>query len=444
MKLKKSLAIILCLALLFTSGAGAAFASAKVSAKILSLEGDVQVVRAGGEKPFKAFVNMRLTEGDRIITGTDGIAQIQMDDELVITLTENTRIYLSELRGSGGAQQTSIDLQAGGVGSAVNKKLEESSRFEIKTPTAVMGVRGTEFFTQYFAGNVDVRVVDGFVEVTVELSENGLVAGGGGSTWSGGGAGSGGPAGPGAETFSFQLGPLEQVLFAEGDQGSQLPGQIAGLALEGMPEKFIERIQEIEKEEPGKIPESILDKIEEAVQEALDKLREQEATARETRGEYDFRYTAHIIDGDVERGLPGFAPEDMDIPPLEPEPVDTGGGGGGDSGASGPGSLPTTGLYALYIIDDPDDQNDKVSFDEKTESIYLTSSPTNYGVAYLLIEEMVGTENQGIVTPYLSGNILIIEAVAGSSGGQDKVYINGFYNGEPVEIVINIQSTFIG
>jgi hypothetical protein len=103
MNLKKSLALFLCIALLLTSGAGAAFASTKVSAKILSLDGDVQVVRSGGEKPFVAFVNMRLTEGDQVITGTKGWAEIQMDDEVVITLAENTRIYLSELRGSAGA-----------------------------------------------------------------------------------------------------------------------------------------------------------------------------------------------------------------------------------------------------------------------------------------------------------------------------------------------------
>ena len=335
MNLKKSLALFLCIALLLTSGAGAAFASTKVSAKILSLDGDVQVVRSGGEKPFAAFVNMRLTEGDQVITGTKGWAEIQMDDEVVITLAENTRIYLSELRGSGGAQQSSIGLQAGGVGSSVNKKLEENSRFEIKTPTAVMGVRGTEFFTQYFSGNVDVRVVDGFVEVTVGLTENGQVAAGGGSSWSGTGSGVGASSGPGAETFTFQLGPLKQVLFGEGSQGSQLQGQITGLDLQGLPEKFIERIQELGRDETGKIPQSILDKINQALQEALARLREQEAAARENYAEYDHPYSANIIGGDLERGLPAFAPGDMDIPPLDPEPVDTG-GGGGSGGGGGP------------------------------------------------------------------------------------------------------------
>ena len=374
MNFKKSLALFLCIALLLTSGAGAAFASAKVSAKILSIEGDVQVVRAGGEKPFAAFVNMRLAEGDRVITGTNGRAEIQMDDEVIITLVENTRIYLSELRGSGGAQQSSIGLQAGGVGSSVGKKLEENSRFEIKTPTAVMGVRGTEFFTQYFSGNVDVRVVDGFVEVTVGLTESGQV--GSGSNWSGTGSGSGDPSLAGAETFTFQLGPLEQVLFAEGAQGSQLQGQIADLTLQGLPEKFIERIQEIEKDQPGKIPESLLETIGEAIQEALDRLREQEEAAQGTRGEYDFPYSAAIIDGDLDRSLPGFAPEGIDVPALGPEPSS---GGGGSSGGSRP-TEPVGQFDIYYTVIDQTAQHEEQMYDPANKMVLMNPHEVNFRI----------------------------------------------------------------
>jgi hypothetical protein len=310
-----------------------------------------------------------------------------------------------------------------------------------------MGVRGTEFFTQYFSGNVDVRVVDGFVEVTVGLTENGQVAAGGGSSWSGTGSGAGASSGPGSETFTFQLGPLKQVLFGEGSQGSQLQGQITGLDLQGLPEKFIERIQELEKDQPGKIPESVLGKIEEAIQEALDRLREQEAAAQGTRGEYDFRYSAGIIDGDLERGLPGFAPVDMDIPPLDPEPADTGGGVG-----SG-GSTATDGLYRLFILSDPNDLDNKTPFDEKTSAINLTSSSGGgSGKVYILIEELVGPLGLEAMPADpdvvdidwdLDTMILMIEAV-GNDGGGTEVHIEGWYNSEIVEIVINISSVYMG
>lgn len=253
MNLKKSLALFLCLAIFLSGGAGAAFASVKISAKLISMEGDVQVIRAGGEKPFKAFVNMRLTEGDRIITGSNGTAKVQMEDDVIITLAENTRIYLSELRGSQGAQQSSINLQSGAVGSSVGKKLTDNSRFEIKTPTAVMGVRGTEFFTQYYNGNVDVRVVNGIVEVFVGITATGGVAG---------------PGATALQSYSFPVSSLQQVNFGQGAPLSQLQQPPQPLALIGLPQPFLDRIQDINQQTPGVIPQDIINTIDQAIESA--------------------------------------------------------------------------------------------------------------------------------------------------------------------------------
>lgn len=256
---KKVLAIILCLMLFISSMPLTVFGADKVSAKLIQMEGDVQIIRAGGEKPFKAFLNMRLTEGDKIITGSSGKAKVQMDDEVVITLAENTRIYLSELRGSNGAKQSSISLQSGGVGSSVKEKLKDNSRFEIKTPTAVMGVRGTEFFTQYYNGNVDVRVVDGVVEVTVNVSKEGDVTG---------------VSGTGLKTYTFPIPALKQVAFSEGEAVKDLPDNVEDFDLDGLPVPFLDRVREINAESPDSIPENIMNTIDEAVKKAVNELKE--------------------------------------------------------------------------------------------------------------------------------------------------------------------------
>ncbi len=257
--IKKVLAIILCLMLFISSMPLTVFGADKVSAKLIQMEGDVQIIRAGGEKPFKAFLNMRLTEGDKIITGSSGKAKVQMDDEVVITLAENTRIYLSELRGSNGAKQSSISLQSGGVGSSVKEKLKDNSRFEIKTPTAVMGVRGTEFFTQYYNGNVDVRVVDGVVEVTVNVSKEGDVTG---------------VSGTGLKTYTFPIPALKQVAFSEGEAVKDLPDNVEDFDLDGLPVPFLDRVREINAVSPDSIPEDIMNTIDEAVKKAVNELKE--------------------------------------------------------------------------------------------------------------------------------------------------------------------------
>lgn len=331
MNLKKGLALFLCLAILLSSGAGAAFASVKISAKLISMEGDVQIIRAGGEKPFKAFVNMRLTEGDRIITGADGTAKVQMEDDVIITLAENTRIYLSELRGSQGAQQSSINLQSGAVGSSVGKKLTDNSRFEIKTPTAVMGVRGTEFFTQYYNGNVDVRVVNGTVEVSVSITATGGVAG---------------PGATAVQTYTFPVTSLQQVNFGQETPLSQLQQPPQPLGLIGLPLPFLDRVQEINQQVPGTIPQNIINTIDQAVESARILVQTNMNNPNIVPSELE-SFIAGRIAGNLLPGLPNFGLQQMQIipppPPPPPQffPPSFGGGGstidfGGDDGGNPP------------------------------------------------------------------------------------------------------------
>ncbi len=256
---KKTIAIILCVMLFITGMPLTIFGAERISAKLIQMDGDVQIIRAGGEKPFKAFVNMRLTEGDRIITGPSGKAKVQMDDEVIITLAENTRVYLSELRGSNGAKQSSISLQSGGIGSTVKEKLKDNSRFEIKTPTAVMGVRGTEFFTQYYNGNVDVRVVDGVVEIRVNVGSDGKVTGSEEEA---------------TMTYTFPIEALQQVGFNEGEVAEEIDDKVEDLDLDGLPVPFLDRIKEIKREAPEAIPEEIMEEIDKAVENAIKKLIE--------------------------------------------------------------------------------------------------------------------------------------------------------------------------
>ena len=296
--MRKTIAIILCFMILMANMPLTVFGAEKISAKLIQMEGDVQVIRAGGEKPFKAFVNMRLTEGDRIITGPSGKAKVEMDDEVIITLAENTRIYLSELRGSNGAKQSSINLQSGGVGSSVKEKLKDNSRFEIKTPTAVMGVRGTEFFTQYYNGNVDVRVVDGIVEVTVNVTKEGDVTG---------------VSGTGARTYTFPVSALQQVAFSEGEDAKDVSESIGTLDLDGLPLPFLDRIREINEEDPDAIPKEILDSIDKAVENAIKTLKEKMENKELVPDEIASSLEKTIV-GNIQQSIPTI----KDPPPSEP------------------------------------------------------------------------------------------------------------------------------
>jgi len=135
------------------------------AAKITELTGDVRVMKAGGEKTFSAFEGMSLSQGDRIITGIGASASVLLDDDKSITVAENSQISLSELQGSAAGQddRTGLNLFVGKLWTSIKKALNIKAKFEVKTPTTVMGVRGTKFYVNSAEGQTGVLVLEGKV-----------------------------------------------------------------------------------------------------------------------------------------------------------------------------------------------------------------------------------------------------------------------------------------
>jgi len=139
-------------------------------AKITAAQGDVKILRAGGEKNFPAFKGMGLTQGDTIITGKDGRVTLELAEDKELKIGENSRVMISELVQSSknNADKTSLNLKAGQVYTNVKGKLSPDAKYEIRTPTAVMGVRGTQFFVSLASGGqAKVVTLEGNVYVTV-------------------------------------------------------------------------------------------------------------------------------------------------------------------------------------------------------------------------------------------------------------------------------------
>lgn len=118
------------------------------TAKLIEFQGTVSIKKEASEKKIKAFKNMVLSEGDTIYTGEKSKAVLSLDGDKRVTVSAKSTVVLSELSKSVSSTDTAITLKNGGVGSKLDKKLDKSSRYKIKTPTSVMGVRGTEFYVQ--------------------------------------------------------------------------------------------------------------------------------------------------------------------------------------------------------------------------------------------------------------------------------------------------------
>jgi len=120
------------------------------TAKITSITGTANV-RLGGEKQWVlAEEGMMLNQGDVIKTGSDSWVLLNVNgsgETATIEVEASSQLMMAQLLKDieKGTQSTLLDLAIGEIMITVEKVHTEDSRFEVKTPTSTVGVRGTKF-----------------------------------------------------------------------------------------------------------------------------------------------------------------------------------------------------------------------------------------------------------------------------------------------------------
>ena len=144
------LAALLALAL---PGAPAA-AEGRPVAQVKKITGDVVIVRSG--ERLTAKIGDLLFEKDLLETGPNGGIGITFVDNTVFSTGPNSRLALDEFRFDTNNFQGSMlaDMQQGTL-AVVSGDIPRTSpgAMKIKTPTAVLAVRGTTFAIQVYGGN---------------------------------------------------------------------------------------------------------------------------------------------------------------------------------------------------------------------------------------------------------------------------------------------------
>lgn len=133
------------------------------------VDGDVTVQDESGT--HAAEFGMPLAAGDRVVTGADGVAIVRLNDRSQVKMRENTEVTVDSV-----SAEASITLGSGGVFARVARQVSgvaaRVTGFEVRTPSVVAGVRGTEFFVAYGRTVEDepdlwLCVNEGTVEVSV-------------------------------------------------------------------------------------------------------------------------------------------------------------------------------------------------------------------------------------------------------------------------------------
>ena len=145
----KALKTVCCLILMIGLVSYVFAEQTKRSAKIVSIDGEATVKTADEKGWVPAEEGMVLNEGDTIKTKSDSWVLIEIgegDEAASVEIEESSQLLLSRLEKNveDRTTRTLLDLPIGEILIKV-EKLPAESKFEVKTPESVAGVRGTRF-----------------------------------------------------------------------------------------------------------------------------------------------------------------------------------------------------------------------------------------------------------------------------------------------------------
>lgn len=151
---------ILC-TVLTLSGWDIAFAD-DVHGVLRVVKGDVQIKSSSNGETTKAKLGGQVFPKDVIITGKDSRAKIVMIDNNEINVSPESQIELQhyEYDPNAGKKEVLLNVIYGKVRSKVEQKYDgKTTKFQIKTPAAVAGVRGTDFITSFNQSSHSSQVI---------------------------------------------------------------------------------------------------------------------------------------------------------------------------------------------------------------------------------------------------------------------------------------------
>ena len=128
---------------------GVAVAAAEDAGQIKTSKGSAQIERSGQKLP--ATVGQVVQQGDVLVTGADGSVGITFRDSSLVSIGPDSVLAIDRFVFDSTTHQGNFDASLKqGTLAVVSGKLAKQSpdAMKVKTPAAVLGVRGTEFLVR--------------------------------------------------------------------------------------------------------------------------------------------------------------------------------------------------------------------------------------------------------------------------------------------------------
>jgi hypothetical protein len=122
------------------------------------------MVPAATRNAQTAKANDELQWNDLLKTEHSGRVRAGLTDGSILSLGSDSELRIVQHDAT--SQQTSLEMNYGKVRSQVQKLTQPGGKFEMKTPNAVIGVIGTDFYVGYEANKTSVICYEGQLSVT--------------------------------------------------------------------------------------------------------------------------------------------------------------------------------------------------------------------------------------------------------------------------------------
>jgi len=127
--------------------------------KVEMVEGEVVIIHAGELTGYRAKKDLPLFTGDTIVTLETGRIRFKLDDESILRLSSETKLVInrSVFDPAKESRSSYFGMSTGKARFWVSKFADfKRSVFNVKTPTAVCGVRGSDFINFVTASSTEI------------------------------------------------------------------------------------------------------------------------------------------------------------------------------------------------------------------------------------------------------------------------------------------------
>ena len=152
------LAIAICMAVAYAPRLGAQ-AQAQSAGQINRLIPAVNLQH--GSRVQLATAGSKVQWGDLVTTDRDGRARVVLDDGSILNVGSDSQLRV--VQHDAANQRTQIQLAYGKLRASAVRLVRSGSSFEVRTPTAVAGVVGTDFAMEFANDMTSIHVYEGSV-----------------------------------------------------------------------------------------------------------------------------------------------------------------------------------------------------------------------------------------------------------------------------------------